>query len=145
VEQCRKPEFYSNIRQHTDLCESVYANYRASPFLVALNAMAVNTYACGTRPCTEMLQGLFVRMGWQTVGVVVLLLLFAPNLLVCLYKAACCRSLSADEMAIFRQTESHAYAPYFQDLQQNYSCLDAGLPSGLRSRKTLGLNEVKMV
>jgi hypothetical protein len=141
LEQCKTPEFYSNIRQHTDLCEAVHANYRASPFLVGLNAIAVNTYACGARPCVEMIQTIFVRMGWQTVGVVAILFIFAPNLLVLLYKTVCGRSMTTDELAVFRHTER--CSPYFQDLQSHPSY--SGQEYGIRSRKCLGMDEVKMV
>ena len=37
----QEAEFYSNIRQHTDICEEVEKNARADVFLTALNAMAV--------------------------------------------------------------------------------------------------------
>jgi hypothetical protein len=117
AQQCSKPEFYSNIRQHTDLCEAVYANSRSSAFLVALNAMAVNTYVCGNRPCVEVLQSVFVKMGWQTIGVVIILFLFAPNVLVLLYKTMCGRSLNTYECAMVQQNERYgldSYAPYFQ-------------------------------
>jgi hypothetical protein len=30
LEKCKEPEFYSNIRQHTDLCTEVANNARAS-------------------------------------------------------------------------------------------------------------------
>jgi hypothetical protein len=137
-DQCKTPEFYSNIRQHTDLCEAVHANYRASPFLVGLNAMAVNTYACGSRPCTEVLQTLLVKMGWQMIGVVVLLALFAPNLLLILYKMWGGGALTTQESAIFRHMEQ--YPSYCQDLQ-TYSDLDV---KGMRNRK-FDKNEVRMV
>jgi hypothetical protein len=142
AEQCKTPEFYSNIRQHTDLCEAVYANYRASPFLVGLNAMAVNTYACGSRPCTEVLQSAFVKMGWQMVGVAILLALFAPNLLLLLYKSCSGGALTAQESAIFRKMEQSPY--YCQDLQTSSESDLKGM-WGMRHRKILDGNEVRMV
>jgi hypothetical protein len=79
--------------------------------------MAVNTYACGSRPCLELLNNVFVKMGWQTVGVVIILFIFAPNVLVLLYKTICGRSLVARECVLFRQNERYGMdelAPYFQ-------------------------------
>jgi hypothetical protein len=123
--QCSTPEFYSNIRQHTDLCEDVYSNSRASPFLVGLNAMAVNTYVCGIHPCTEVLQGILVKMGWQTVGVVAILFIFAPNLLALIYRTICGRSLTAHEREIFKQMDRHG--AYCQDLQTSAPYLETTL------------------
>jgi hypothetical protein len=79
--------------------------------------MAVNTYVCGTRPCAEVLQSVFVKLGWQAIGVVVIVFIFAPNILVLLYKAACGRSLNAHESALFKYNERYGlegYSPYFQ-------------------------------
>jgi hypothetical protein len=131
LEQCKTPEFYSNIRQHTDLCEAVYTNSRSSPFLVAMNAMAVNTYACGTKSCVDVFQGIFVRMGWQTIGVAIIMLLFVPNLAVALYQTVCGRFISIEESAFLKHTERHG-VPYFQDLQ-TYTDIDAS-NSALRKR-----------
>ena len=128
--------------------------------------MAVNTYACGTRPCVEVLQTIFVNLGWQTIGLVIILFIFVPNVLVALYKILCGRSLTTRECAIFRQNERYgldAYSPaYFQVSSQNRhctrwsrsdTCLKQDLQSyrelekdnSLRNRHTLSTNEVKMV
>ena len=37
LKQCSDPEFYANLRQHSDLCTEVANNARASLFLRALN------------------------------------------------------------------------------------------------------------
>jgi hypothetical protein len=37
LQRCNDPEFFSNIRQHTDLCTTVFANARQNIFLKALN------------------------------------------------------------------------------------------------------------
>jgi hypothetical protein len=37
LHRCNDPEFFSNIRQHTDLCTTVLANARQNNFLKALN------------------------------------------------------------------------------------------------------------
>ena len=38
--QCSDPSFYSNIRQHADLCTGVQRNFERGAILVALNAVA---------------------------------------------------------------------------------------------------------
>jgi hypothetical protein len=141
TQQCNTPEFYSNIRQHTDLCETVYATSRSNAFLVALNAMAVNTYACGTASCTEVLKSIFVTLGWQTAAVVVILFIFAPNMLVFIYKILSSRSTLTDESMIFRKNERHTgeQSPYFQDLQSYQH------PYKNEPEKRVGYNVVKMV
>ena len=85
--------------------------------LVALNAMAVNTYIYGTRPCVEVLQNAFVKIGWQTLGVAAILFMLAPNVFVLLYKMLSGRSLTANETAMFIQHDRNGldvYSPYFQ-------------------------------
>jgi hypothetical protein len=37
LHRCNDPVFFSNIRQHTDLCSTVFANARQNIFLKALN------------------------------------------------------------------------------------------------------------
>jgi hypothetical protein len=144
--------------------QAVYANSRSSALLIALNAMAVNTYVCGTRSCVDILQGIFVKMGWQTLGVVMILFVFAPNILVVLYKTMCGRSLHAHECAIFKQNERYGldtYSPYFQvrsneqhaRLGMSDICFEQDLQSykeaekdtTLRNRHYISHNEVKMV
>ena len=65
LEKCREPEFYSNIRQHTDLCTEVANNARGSLLLSALNSVAARTHACGSTPCLELVYSAVARLGWQ--------------------------------------------------------------------------------
>jgi hypothetical protein len=140
--QCNTPEFYSNIRQHTDLCEAVYANSRTSACLVGLNAMATSTYVCGAKPCVEILQDLFVRMGWQAMALVVCLFVFAPNLFILLYRSICGRPLTSDESLLLKKNQFYSSSPYFQDLQSSQL---VHFDNGLRTRKPDKGNVVKMV
>lgn len=90
VNKCKDPEFYSNIRQHTGICEEVTLNAKSSPFLNALNTMAINTYVCGTLPCSDIIQSALVRLGWQTIGALALLIILFHNVVL-----GMCRSFNA--------------------------------------------------
>lgn len=79
LEKCQEPEFYSNLRQHTDLCTEVARNARSSLLLTALNKVASQTHACGSTSCVEMAFSLFSRLGWQMGIVILLLMVAAPN------------------------------------------------------------------
>lgn len=81
LEQCRDAEFYSNMRQHTDLCEMVHRNSRRSAFLTALNAIAEKTYLCGSQSCTSLAGSMVSHLGWHVMGVIAFVLLLAPNLI----------------------------------------------------------------
>jgi hypothetical protein len=141
-DQCNTPEFYSNIRQHTDLCEAVYANSRSNVFLVALNAMAVNTHACGNSSCVDVIRGVLTKLGWPALGIIIILFLFAPNLLVLIYQTICGRSLSIHERAMFKQTER--YGLQFEDLQASMDIETMPEICGLRNR-SLTSHGAKMV
>ncbi len=80
-EQCSDPLFYSNLKQHSDLCQSVQINFERSPFLVALNAVSETAYLCGRFSCVENLIAIS-RGGWPVILSVGLFSLLAPALLV---------------------------------------------------------------
>jgi hypothetical protein len=79
--QCASPEFYSNMRQHTELCNQVMLNAARSPMLIALNEVASTAHLCGRYSCTEAVVTLS-RAGWPVVVTVVAILLIAPTILV---------------------------------------------------------------
>lgn len=60
-QRAQEPEFYSNLRQHTDLCTEVAKNARASLLLTALNTVASQTHACGTASCMDFVFTVFSR------------------------------------------------------------------------------------
>ena len=78
--QCTDPLFYSNIRQHADICTGVQRNFERGAILVALNAVANTAHLCGRHSCADAV--IYVSRGGGpvmiTVGVVCL---FAPLLL----------------------------------------------------------------
>jgi len=63
--QCGDPQFYSNLRQHTDLCETVHKNSRKSALLTALSAVAANTFLCGDQQCISIFYKLVDVLGWK--------------------------------------------------------------------------------
>lgn len=79
LQQCKDPEFYSNIRQHTDLCTEVANNAGASLLLKALNRVASQTHACGSTSCVELVYVAMSRLGWQLGLLLALLMVVAPN------------------------------------------------------------------
>ena len=79
-EQCSDPLFYSNLKQHSDLCQSVQINFERSPVLVALNAVSETAYLCGRYSCAENLAAIS-RGGWPVIVSVGFFSLLAPALL----------------------------------------------------------------
>ena len=79
VEKCKDPEFFSNIRQHTDLCTEVTANANSNLYLKALNTVATQTHLCGARPCHDTLNIILHRMGWQSGMLLAAGLILFPN------------------------------------------------------------------
>lgn len=80
LEKCTEPEFYSNMRQHTDLCTEVSNNARTNLLLRALyTTMNSSTHLCGTISCTSMVYSMCAKFGWHITFAVALLLIVAPN------------------------------------------------------------------
>ncbi len=79
--QCDDPQFYSNLKQHSDLCQSVQINFERSPLLVALNAVSETAHLCGRYSCTENLVAIS-KGGWPVILCVGLVSLLTPTLLV---------------------------------------------------------------
>lgn len=79
--QCALPEFYSNMRQHTDLCNAVRLNAERSPMLIALNEVANTAHLCGRYSCTEALT-MLSGAGWPAIVALVATLFVAPSLIV---------------------------------------------------------------
>lgn len=79
LNQCNDAKFYSNIRQHTDICTEVATNARASLFLKALHKVASTTHLCGSASCMESAYTFAVRLGWQSALLLALIMVVAPN------------------------------------------------------------------
>ena len=78
--QCASPEFYSKMRQHTELCSTVILNAERSPVLIALNAVASTAHLCGRHSCIDSLVFLS-QSGWPVIVTAVALMLIAPAIL----------------------------------------------------------------
>ena len=79
--QCASPEFYSNMRQHTELCNTVMLNASRSPILIALNDVASTAHLCGRNSCADAIVSLS-NAGWPVIVTVVLILIVLPTILV---------------------------------------------------------------
>jgi hypothetical protein len=88
--QCAQPEFYSNMRQHTDLCNEVRRNYERSPFLIALNEVAGTAHLCGRHSCADAIVYLS-NAGWPVLLCISLSVLLAPTVLMRAARAVICR------------------------------------------------------
>lgn len=51
LQQCSDPEFYFNLKEHTDLCAVVVANANSNAYLNALQTVAASAHMCGTSTC----------------------------------------------------------------------------------------------
>ena len=80
--QCDQPEFYSNMRQHSDLCNDVRRNAERSPVLIALNEVAGTAHLCGRYSCVESLAFLSSSAGWPVLAAIVVTVVLAPTVLV---------------------------------------------------------------
>ena len=80
--QCTQPEFYSNMRQHSDLCNDVRRNAERSPVLIALNEVAGTAHLCGRHSCMDSLTFLSSSAGWPVLVAVAVTVLLAPTMMV---------------------------------------------------------------
>lgn len=78
---CRDPDFFSNLRQHTEICTAVMENFRKSPVLVALNDVAASTYLCGSQTCLGLFQDIS-RGGLPLIGCLLLFFVFTPSFII---------------------------------------------------------------
>ncbi len=93
-EQCADPQFYANLRQHSDLCQSVQINFERSPLLIALNAVSETAHLCGRYSCAENLAAL-ARGGWPVMLTVGLVTLAAPTTLYYAARSLLCAPVSS--------------------------------------------------
>jgi hypothetical protein len=77
-DQCRDPQFFTRMRQHTDVCEHVRASFQQPAILVGLQA------------CIPMdVEDFLPALEWQTWAAdSVVMLLLIPNVLLPLYRAS---------------------------------------------------------
>ena len=110
VKQCDDPEFYFNLKEHTDLCATVISNSNSNLFLNALYSLATSTHLCGVSSCTDMFQSILQRLGWQVVGCIILLALFSPNALFILYRSSMSRHIRHTENGLMSSSKKYGLA-----------------------------------
>lgn len=118
--RCNEAEFYTNMRQHTDLCSKVEHNARSSILFRSLNTMATSTNLCSnSRTCMEYIHEIVVKgLAWPLAAVVCVMLITIPSLVVSVARKAIWRKF--DEKA--RNTPATiggipGGGTYFSDLQ----------------------------
>ena len=80
--QCKEPAFYSNMRQHTDLCAHVEHNAMQWIILHALNKVFTTSHLCGDRACIEYLNDLVVRgIAWPAAVIICLFVITIPSII----------------------------------------------------------------
>lgn len=81
-QMCREPEFYSNMRQHTDVCAQIEHSAQTWIFLTALNTVFTTAHVCGPKPCAEYINTLIIRgLAWPAAVVLGILAMSVPSLL----------------------------------------------------------------
>jgi hypothetical protein len=77
-QKCKDPDFYSNMRQHTNLCLQVEKNAQSSIALTALNTMVATTHLCGSKQCADYAQDLVLRgLAWPMAGKITFFFVFS--------------------------------------------------------------------
>jgi hypothetical protein len=80
--QCKEAEFYSNMRQHTDICAQVEQNAMQWVLLHSLNTVCTTAHMCGSRSCMEYVNDLVVRgIAWPVAAVVCLFVITIPSII----------------------------------------------------------------
>lgn len=147
LHKCQDPEFFHNIRLHTDLCSEVEANARQWLLGKAAIYAFGNTYICGKKPCSETLGNIVSRLGWQACLLLAVLAFVSPNILYHLMHFHHLRNIRRREMELRERHNRYGTAYY-----QAWEGLDGiAVPqpstallstSGLRPRITLGQAEI---
>jgi hypothetical protein len=60
VLQCKSPDFYSNMKQHSTLCDDVVLEQTDNLWLHALRDVIDQTYLCGDVPCINRIEQFIV-------------------------------------------------------------------------------------
>ena len=89
LDQCGKPDFYLNLKQHSDLCAEVERNARRNVLLHCVQSALKQTELCGFISCTELANNIVqtvIRGGIFTIALAVAIVLCVPVLAVYLYR-----------------------------------------------------------
>lgn len=144
LQKCDEPEFYFHLKEHTDLCAMVVSNSNSNRWLNALYQVATSTHMCGITSCTDMIHQFVQKIGWQMVGLLLLLALFSPNLFYLLYRTSVRSSNKYHErglMGLARRrctpVEETLCAPFYPDMSED----DRGF-SSLKYRNSYPINDI---
>lgn len=128
--KCLEPEFFSNMKQHSDLCNQVEINARRSCFLTALHIVLDNTYLCGYESCLTLAGSVTTWMigaGMPFMIFLVVVILLTPTLLYPCFRIYLDRMAERRIMSIYnapygmdKYIENHRSSPIFP-LQDSYT------------------------
>lgn len=88
--KCKDPEFFHNMKQHTDLCIKVEQNGRKSCAMVAINNVIAGTYLCGYKSCADYAASLLqwiMSLSLPFILAATALFLLTPTMLYPMYSA----------------------------------------------------------
>jgi hypothetical protein len=97
LEKCNDPEFYFNLKEHTDLCADVVSNHQSSVWLNALYIVVVSTHLCGVSSCLDVVESVLSAMGWPLLLFCVLCAFVSPNIAYLIYRRLTLSSLEKME------------------------------------------------
>lgn len=138
LQNCEDPEFYTMLAQHTAICTAVLDNARTSVYAKAFKAVADNTHACGRTTCQELVTGALMKMGYQTLGIVLLCVIATPNFVFILMQLMQQRGAREHERRLYDRHSRHGLA-YYQKMDDVY---DDEPHSSLRRRRPLPVETV---
>lgn len=119
LDECSRPEFYSRMKRHAEVCNRVQAHARTSIWLYSLKVMADSTHLCGSRPCVDFFHTIISKGGWQVLALCLGIVMFLPNLLYAATSVWYCRSRDGMRMSLLnRQSKSLpalTNAPFLHD------------------------------
>jgi hypothetical protein len=124
--KCKDAEFYSNMRQHTDLCAQV--EHRALQWLLlhALNKVFTTTHICGERPCIEYINDLVVRgIAWPAAIILCIFVVTIPSIITSMASRSLWHASDRRARGNMGGLSSHRAliqnAPFYAALQQQQS------------------------
>lgn len=136
VEKCKDPEFYANLRQHSDLCTKVSNNAHASIALrVMSRVLERSTHLCGDTSCGDVVASIAARFGWHAVALIAITMVLAPNLLMVMMRGVMRRRMlqrmEEDAMSVMMPCHAAGGPPSVHALHYSYGGGGAGMPAPL--------------
>jgi hypothetical protein len=132
LRQCNDPEFFFNLKGHTDLCAEVVRNDRSNAWLNALYTVVSTTHMCGSTSCIEMVPFLLGSIShsffWPVVLCGCLMVFVGPSALFLLYRR--CAMQRVEQMESVCRYDDRPANRYI-DMGHSY---EMGSASDLRQR-----------